>query len=447
MMVPYLGGLLRGILEKGRSLAGLGPDDGPTDSQHLGKQCETLLSSLGEASGMALAERIARQWDRLDEAGRLAFLLELVEHFGPEPSKIDPAVAAYLADPCQKNMLEIHKASEPRRQELLRRMNLAPGGIARLVAMRESLFRHLRTHPQLENLDQDFVHLFMSWFNRGFLVLERIDWNTPASILEKIIRYEAVHAINDWDDLRQRLEPADRRCFAFFHPRLPGDPLIFVEVALTAAIPASIGEVLSNQRSQIDPAQATTAVFYSISNCQEGLRGISFGNFLIKQVVEVLRQESPKLTSFATLSPVPGFAAWLENESLNGRLNENDDAILAGFNENKWQDSPERQGEMRRILLPLAASYFMNARTKSGRIIDPVARFHLSNGARLERLNFMGDPSPKGLSQSYGLMVNYLYKLDDIEANHEAFAARDEVVADQDIVKLARTALANARSK
>lgn len=438
MKASILSDILRNIVERGRALAGLSPLASPADARQLGRQCDTLLSSLGEASGVALAERILNEWDGLDEAGRLDFLLDLAERFGPDPDKVERALADYARESNQNTLLGLHTASEPRRQELIRRLNLAPGGVARLVAMRESLFRHLRHHPQLEHLNQDFQHLFMSWFNRGFLILERIDWNTSASILEKIIRYEAVHAINDWDDLRQRLEPADRRCFAFFHPQLPGDPLIFVEVALTGGMPSAIGDLLADERDLIDPGQASTAVFYSISNCQDGLRGISFGNFLIKQVVEELRQELPKLTQFVTLSPVPGFANWISDEAAKGRLGQSDEAFLAGIAENKWQDHTDRQAEMRRILLPLAARYFIHARTESGRIIDPVARFHLSNGARLERLNFPGDTSPKGISQSYGLMVNYLYKLDEIEANHEAFATRNEVAASTEITRLAR---------
>lgn len=438
MKASILGDLLRNIVERGRALAGLAPVAAKSDARQLSRQCETLLSSLGEASGVALAERILDEWDGLDEAGRLDFLLDLAQRFGPDPDRVERAQTAYGQEPNQETLLGLHKASEPRRQELIRRLNLAPGGVARLVAMRESLFRHLRHHPQLEYLNQDFQHLFTSWFNRGFLILERIDWNTPASILERIIRYEAVHAIDDWDDLRQRLEPADRRCFAFFHPQLPGDPLIFVEVALTGDVPAAIGEVLDGERESLDPKRATTAVFYSISNCQDGLRGISFGNFLIKQVVEELRQELPKLTQFVTLSPVPGFAGWIADEAAKGRLSQTDEAFLAGIAENKWQDNPDRQAEMRRILLTLAARYFIRARTATGRIIDPVARFHLSNGAKLERLNFPGDPSPKGIAQSYGLMVNYLYKLDEIEANHEAFATRNEVAASPEIMRLAR---------
>jgi malonyl-CoA decarboxylase len=307
--------------------------------------------------------------------------------------------------------------------------------------MREDFIDAVAESPALAALDADFVHLFASWFNRGFLVLRRIDWNTPANILEKIIRYEAVHAIQDWDDLRRRLEPADRRLYAFFHPALGDEPLIFVEVALTEAIPAAIAPLLASDRTELAPQAATTAVFYSISNAQRGLSRVSFGNFLIKQVVEELKRELPRLANFVTLSPVPGFAAWLRREGAN----ENSQAIsqqarraLALLDKPNWPSKAAAKEALQRALVPLAAHYFVNARTASGRIVDPVARFHLGNGARLERLNPFGDLSEPALRQSHGLMVNYLYDLDDIEQNHETFANKNEVVASSAIRKLAR---------
>jgi malonyl-CoA decarboxylase len=299
----------------------------------------------------------------------------------------------------------------------------------------------LDKNPPLAALDRDFVHLFTSWFNRGFLVLRRIDWNTPANILEKIIRYEAVHAIEGWDDLRRRLEPPDRRLYAFFHPALGDEPLIFVEVALTDAIPSAIAPLLASNRTELAPETATTAVFYSISNAQRGLSRVSFGNFLIKQVVEELKRELPRLVHFVTLSPVPGFAAWLRREGAD----ENSQAIsaqarraLALLDKPNWPAKAAAREALQRALMPLAAHYFVNARTSSGRIVDPVARFHLGNGARLERLNPFGDLSETALRQSHGLMVNYLYDVDHIEENHETFANKNEVVASPAIRKLAR---------
>jgi malonyl-CoA decarboxylase len=320
-----------------------------------------------------------------------------------------------------------------------RRLNLAPNGIATLVAMREALLGMKRQDRDLAAVDADFAHLFGSWFNRGFLVLRPISWSTPADILEKIIRYEAVHHISGWDELRRRLAPEDRRCFAFFHPQLPNDPLIFVEVALTRDMPANIADLLAEDRAPINAEDATTAVFYSISNCQEGLRGISFGNFLIKQVVEDLRRELPKLDTFVTLSPVPGFAHWLERERQtehSDALSVADKAKLAALDEEDWPGRPEIAAALQPVLTAAAAWYFLRARTPDGRVLDPVARFHLGNGARLERINFLADRSPRAMRQAYGLMVNYLYRLGDIEANHEAYAARGEVVTTPQIRKL-----------
>jgi malonyl-CoA decarboxylase len=289
--------------------------------------------------------------------------------------------------------------------------------------------------PGLGAGDSDFSHLFTSWFNRGFLQLRSIDWTTPAHILEKIIRYEAVHAIGDWNVLRNRLAPSDRRCFAFFHPQLADEPLIFVEVALTRSIPDKIGPLLDNKREAIAANDADTAVFYSISNCQSGLRGISFGNFLIKQVVEELRRELPALKNFVTLSPVPGFGRWLKTACVESDTTLELDRLRQLLENAGWENNETLTAEIHPLLLRAATHYFLNARTANGRLIDPVARFHLGNGARLERLNYLGDVSAKAMRESHGLMVNYLYKLDDIERNHEAYAERGEVIASANLRK------------
>jgi malonyl-CoA decarboxylase len=281
-------------------------------------------------------------------------------------------------------------------------------------------------------LDADLRHLFSSWFNRGFLVLRRIGWSTPANILEKIIRYEAVHAIQNWDDLRSRLEPTDRRCYGFFHPQLVDEPLIFVEVALTEAIPDNVAGLLNLGRAPIEAAKATTAVFYSISNTQKGLAGVSFGNFLIKQVVEDLKAELPNVKTFVTLSPVPGFAAWLKREreaEASEILDAEARTTLALLDEPGWHINPDKAEAVRAVLIPAAAHYFLKAKDNAGRPVDPVARFHLGNGARLERLNFLGDVSQNGLRQAHGLMVNYLYDLGQIEKNHEALAEKGRIAA------------------
>jgi malonyl-CoA decarboxylase len=304
--------------------------------------------------------------------------------------------------------------------------------------LRADLLDAKNGHKDLAALDRDVVHLLSSWFNRGFLVLRKIDWSTPAIVLEKIIRYEAVHEIRDWDDLRRRIDPVDRRCYGFFHPALIDEPLIFVEVALTEQIPGAIAPLLAEDRQPVPIERARTAVFYSISNCQRGLGGITFGNFLIKQVVEELRRDLPKLDNFVTLSPVPGFLQWLK-EADDLPLSEEDRKLFETLEQPGWADDPQLAAQLRSALEPLAAYYFLKARTRKGRLIDPVARFHLGNGARLERINWLGDVSPKGLRESAGIMVNYLYRLDDIEKNHEAYANKGEVAASSAVKKLLKT--------
>jgi malonyl-CoA decarboxylase len=398
-------------------------------------RCDVLLSTRGEASGTAMAQDILERWQALGQDERRAFLISLAERFGPDKLQLDEAVRRYGASPDAAAMTALHAAAEPRRQELIRRLNLAPGGTKALVDMREELLRHRKGSESLMALDADFVHLFSSWFNRGFLMLHRIDWATPASILEKIIRYEAIHAINDWDELRRRIEPPDRRCFGFFHPQLADEPLIFVEVALTTEIPDAIATLLDPARSLMAADEATTAVFYSLSKCHKGLAGISFGNFLIKQVVEDLRRELPRLSTFITLSPVPGFAGWLDRERKGSTevLSARDKIALAGLDEPRWPDDVLLRDTMRKPMLGAAAHYFLKARSPSGEVLDPVARFHLGNGARLERLNYLADRSSNGLRQSHGLMVNYRYELADIEENHERFLAECEVVTTADV--------------
>src|SRR5438093_411285 len=322
-----------------------------------------------------------------------------------------------------------------RGRRLLRRLNRAPGGTSDLVAMRADLLALMKGNKDLAALDRDVVHLLSSWFNRGFLVLRRIDWSTPANILEQIIRYEAVHEIRDWNDLRRRIDPVDRRCYAFFHPQLNDEPLIFVEVALTETIPTAIAPLLAAERQPVPIERARTAVFYSISNTQKGLGGISFGSFLIKQVVEELRRELPKLDTFITLSPVPGFVQWLKQAD-DVPLSDEERTLLEALDRPDWFKDAELTAQLRAVLEPLAAHYFLKARTPKGRLIDSVARFHIGNGARLEKIDWLGDLSPQGLRESAGVMVNYLYRLEDIEKNHEAYANQGEIAASNAVKKL-----------
>jgi malonyl-CoA decarboxylase len=435
------GDMLQTITERGRRLLSFGWQPVPVDGMdELERACANLLSRRGEASGMALAGDILERWHGFSDKDRHDFMVMLLEKFGPDPQRLERAIEAYRTERSPQTLRELHVASEPRRQELIRRLNLAPNGIATLVQMREFVLHAKAAFPDLEAVDADFSHLFGSWFNRGFLVLTPIDWSSPASILEKIIRYEAVHEIGDWEELRRRVDPEDRRCFAFFHPQLVDDPLIFVEVALTKTISGSISELLSEARAPIREEDATTAVFYSISNCQEGLRGISFGNFLIKQVVEELRRDLPRLETFVTLSPLPGFSAWLasEMETPSGALSDADRDAFALLDGSEWPNDPEARAAIEAAVLPAAAHYLLRTRNQRNLPIDPVARFHLGNGARLERINFLADRSPRAMRQSHGVMVNYLYKLDDIEANHEAFIERGEVVAAPAVKRLLR---------
>ena len=439
MANAFFSDLLATISERGRTLLRRGDAaDGKQDAAGLIELCGALLSGRGEASATAMARDVLDLYRELDGAGRRAFFEALVRDFGPDRERLAAAIEKWRAGPSDEDASALHFASEPRRQELIRRLNRAPGGTADLVAMRADLLGMMNGHADLAALDRDAVHLLSSWFNRGFLVLRRIDWSTPANILEKIIRYEAVHEISDWDDLRRRIDPVDRRCYAFFHPAMVDEPLIFVEVALTETIPGAIAPLLAVDRQLVPVERARTAVFYSISNTQRGLGGISFGSFLIKQVVEELRRELPKLDTFVTLSPVPGFMQWLKQDQ-DVPLSDEDRELLTHLDEPKWFENAELTTQLRGVVEPLAAYYFLKARTPKGRLIDSVARFHLGNGARLERINWLGDLSPKGLRESAGIMVNYLYRLDDIEKNHEAYANDGEVVASSAVKKLLKS--------
>jgi len=445
MNTSFFGELLQTISERGRAL--LARDrrgEASARSESLVELCEDLLSGLGEASGVALAREILGRYGKLTTGPRIAFFEALSSRFGVDPARMEQAIAAWRDKPGDNTATQVHAASEPRRQELFRRLNLAPGGTAALVRMREQLTDTLDHRDDLGPIDDDFVHLFSSWFNRGFLVLRSINWSTPAIVLEKIIRYEAVHEISDWEDLRRRIDPPDRRCFAFFHPALVDEPLIFVEVALTRDIPGAIAPILATGREVVEPDKRRTAVFYSISNCQRGLAGVSFGNFLIKQVVEEISRELPKLATYVTLSPVSSFAAWLARErsdDSSAALAEADKAALAALDAPGWWRDPDTASQLQDIVKRAAAWYFLRARNDRGLPVDAVARFHLGNGARLERINWLADTSDKAMAQSHGLMVNYLYDVDDIEKNHETYAEGRTVVASGTVQRLLRPPL------
>jgi malonyl-CoA decarboxylase len=402
-------------------------------SVRLANACDRLMRRSGEASRIAVAEEALDAFGELDAAGRVAFFHTLLDDFGAEPEAIRAAYATWDAAPTEAALARLFEVVEPRRQTLLRRLNLAPGGTLQLVRMRAALLDALRRDPDLAPLDTDFDHLLASWFNRGFLVMRRIDWNTPAAILEKIVAYEAVHEIRDWDDLRRRLDPADRRCYGFFHPAIGDEPLIFVEVALCKGIPDAIGPLL--EAADTAMTDADTAVFYSISNCQPGLKGVSFGNFLIKQVVRDLRASLPELRTFVTLSPAPGFAAWLAKEPEAEDLSA---ALAAG----DWREDADLRATLAPRVQAWAARYFVEAKSRGGAPVDPVARFHLGNGASAHRINWPADFARSALKRSHGLMINYLYELDAIETRHEAFVADGVVAYGPDV----RRALAATRT-
>jgi len=379
--------------------------------------CDILMTSRGEISGVALAARILDLFLSLTEEEKHNFFTALAK-MDPDAEKVTAAARNYAEKPDNASLAELGAAAEPPRQELFRRLNFAPGGTAALVEMRRLLLQKTDDHPEFLRIDRDMAHLFSSWFNRGFLRLETINWRTEAHILEKIIHYEAIHEITGWDDLRRRLQPQDRRCFGFFHPAIPDEPLIFVEVALTDAVPDNAADILHPGES-IRPEQANTAVFYSISKCHDGLRGISLGNFLIKQVARKLTLELPSLKNFVTLSPVPGFLEWLGEQAKDRAEAKEAMDIVA---EKNWHEDAQCAERAKDALLPLAAEYFLLAKREDGFPMDNVARFHLSNGAMLWRINWLADTSPVRMKQSAGIMVNYRYVLDDAEENHEEYA-------------------------
>ncbi len=405
----------------------------------LARLCHKLISSHGEATGVRLAAEILDAFRALSDRKAEAFFLMLADEFSPDADALSESIEAYRAEPGRQTLEDLQEIAEPPRQELFRRLNLAAGGTAELVKMRERLLPLTKSDDErFATVDNDLRHLFQSWFNRGFLVLKPIDWDTPASILERIIRYEAVHAIGDWDELRQRLAPSDRRCFAFFHPSIPDDPLIFVEVALTRDVPAAIATVLDPKHQVLPPAEAQTAVFYSISNCHKGLAGISFGSFLIKQVAEDLKETVPNLRNFVTLSPAPTFARWLAglDEDDRAALEPSEKKTLEILSKDGWANDPAKADEAKPGMLALAARYYLRARRPDGKPVDPVARFHLGNGAVLDRIMHCGDLSATGLSGAHGLMVNYLYELPRVEQRHEAYASEGTVAASRQVTGL-----------
>lgn len=392
--------------------------------------CRELLDHRGEASGLALASEITRAYRGLDHSERVEFFQQLAEHFSVDAQQILAAAEQYREHPDEPSLRRLTASVEAPRARLFRRINMAPDGTATLVMLRGHLLPLLERYPDLRAVDADLKNLFIAWFNKGFLELREVNWLSPAAVLEKLIAYEAVHAITDWGDLRARLAP-DRRCYAFFHPALPDDPLVFVEIALTQSTPGAIAPLIDKHRQEVDTGSATTVVFYSISNCHKGLSGVSFGNFLIKTVIEELRRDLPWLKTFVTLSPVPGFRAWLQQTDLGGLVSKR---LIEAV---RQPIEPMLSHDIYQAQLKLCAHYLLKA--KAGILpLDKVARFHLGNGAQLHQLHGGADQSENGRARSGGIMVNYLYDLDRIEMNHDAFFDEGLIAVARDVSQLLR---------
>lgn len=410
-------------------------------SEKVIELCHKLLSSKGEASGIALSFEILDCYQYLPTKEKSLFFKALLSEFSAQKDLAVNAAQAYLESPSDSNLALLSEISEPMRRRLILRLNQADNATLLLIKMREDLLEFIKDDPSLIDVDTDFKKLFTSWFNGGFLNLKRLDWSSSASILEKIIRYEAVHNMSGWNDLRKRLDPPDRHIYGFFHPRLKEEPLIFVEVALTADKPKEIGFILEDERQILDADSAKTATFYSISNCQKGLRGIPLGSFLIKQVVEDLREAFPALEEFVTLSPIPGFSKWLNN-----LLNDETIALpsdtrfaLLRLKNGDWLKDDNEISNISSVVHSAIAFYITLQKDRHKLPQDSVAKFHLGNGAQLERTNWPSDLSQTGLKKSFGAMVNYSYRLNEIEKNHERFVEKGEIAVSSTISRSARS--------
>jgi malonyl-CoA decarboxylase len=397
-----------------------------------------LISERGESNAVSMANEVIHNYRKLTKEQYAKFFTFLFQKLNPDPIAVMSAAQNFSAEGNARNYIKLQRVVEPPRQELFRRLNRATNGTTALVGMRRDLLQVLDKQPELTAVDFDLRHLLSSWFNPGFLKMHRVDWKSPAEILEKLIQHEAVHAIDGWDDLRRRLQP-DRRCFAFFHPQLPHEPLIFVEVALLPEIPAVITPLVDKKAETVhQTSNYKVAAFYSISNCEPGLRGVSMGNFLIKRVAEQLHAEFPSLKTFVTLSPIPGFIDWvaagadLGGEKFSVQLKPairtaREQALeTLGLAKRSWTERlssgwhPDNASAKEKSALLCLASIYLGIGS-AGRNGNPVAKFHLGNGARLHQINWSADLSRKGLRESGALMVNYLYDLSSVEENHERF--------------------------
>ena len=450
----------RDIAQSAARTVGLSKVPASTQSASLTRLMRDCLEARGgEVSARMRAAALGRVYLEMDAEGRAGFLTVLAHEFAVPSEAVAEAGEIYQAAQNDSDRLQaetvLRHALQPPRLRLLTQFNALPEGVKFLVDLRADLLALRSDDPYLQGLDNDLRQLLLSWFDTGFLDLRAIDWNSPASLLEKLVAYEAVHEITSWQDLRNRLD-SDRRCYALFHPRMPEEPLAFVEVALVRGMAGSIQALLDETAPEMDPNEADAAIFYSISNTQKGLKQISFGDYLIKRVVQKLSREFPRIKTFATLSPIPGFRKWLESlpeEDLDAVFSVEDRAVLPAPTENHglkqavaelldksgWADDSAVSAALERPLTVLATRYLVSKR-EDGQPLDPVARFHLRNGARLERLNWLGDTSANGMAASAGLMVNYRYLVNDIEANHEAYMKDGRIVLGPEMRGLSRAA-------
>jgi malonyl-CoA decarboxylase len=398
--------------------------------------CGKLYSNKGEALGTALAREVVDEYSILSDDDKVVFFQHLVDEYSVDKELIVESFKSYAGNTDINSLASLRKAIESPRMNLFHRINLAPEGTKTLIGMRDDLAQYLKPNPDFKLIDEDLKNQLISWFNRGFLTIQSIDWKTPAHILEKLIAYEAVHKMGGWDDLRRRLE-VDRRCFAFFHPALPDEPLIFVEVALTNGLAPAIQPLLEKKEKYSNVENENTAIFYSISNCQSGLRGISFGNFLIKQVVLEIKSELPQIKNFATLSPIPGFKKWLDIEmaDTDSQITLTEKLVVAKLGDVFDHNLMHEDEDFHRIMMKLCSQYLYLAK-KDNLPLDPVARFHLGNGASIEKINWCGDTSENGFKQSASMLVNYSYNLKTVESNHEEFVNNDKISVSKEILKI-----------
>lgn len=400
------------------------------------KDCDRLLGATGDSISQSLADQALERFARLDADRRQEFYETLAARYNPDPKAVIEAAKKYEASGHASDPIKLTDVAEAPRQELMRRLNRAHNGTACVVRMRREILANKKKRKELAAVDHDLEHLLSSWFNPGFLQLQKIDWNSPASLLEKLIKHEAVHAIDGWADLRRRME-LDRRLFAYFHPALPGEPLIFVEVALVPDIPRAIAPLLEREAGPDARARNyKVATFYSINNCQPGLKGVNLGNFLIKRVADALKRELPQLDRFCTLSPIPSFNAFLNSkEPLNPgvlaaeKIRAVEKLRASAVERLAAAGSGPLPAPLLKDLSKLCAVHLIHSATKGYPHADPVARFHLGNGAQLKQINPNGDRSAKGIRESHGFMVNYAYELDNIETNYEKFTAGEVVTA------------------